>query len=64
MDAIAIIGQSFRLPGDVETDSALWEMLESGRNVMSEWPKSRSTIDTFYHPGPQRDNLVLSASRR
>lgn len=51
MELIAIIGLSFRLPDGVEDVLSFWDMLENGRNVMKEWPRNRTNIDTFYKPG-------------
>ncbi|KAK3385761.1 polyketide synthase PksD [Podospora didyma] len=44
MEPIAIIGLSFRLPDGAEDVSSFWDMLESGRNVMKEWPESRTNL--------------------
>jgi acyl transferase domain-containing protein len=47
MEPVAIVGVSFRLPREVEDEATLWDMLEHGRNAMTEWPKERSNIDAF-----------------
>lgn len=47
MEPIAIVGLSFRLPRDIDNEAGLWDMLEHGRNAMTEWPKERSNIDAF-----------------
>ncbi|KAF1974305.1 polyketide synthase PksD [Bimuria novae-zelandiae CBS 107.79] len=60
MEPIAIIGQSFRLPDGVEDVSSFWDMLEHGRNMMREWPKDRTNIDTFYKPGSGVKNTLYS----
>ncbi|PHH78274.1 hypothetical protein CDD80_7147 [Ophiocordyceps camponoti-rufipedis] len=38
---IAIIGFAFKLPQDVEDPASLWATLEAGKNLATEWPKSR-----------------------
>lgn len=58
MEPIAIIGFSFKLPQGTTDESALWEMLESGRNVMTEWPDTRLTIDSLYDGGSRNQNTV------
>lgn len=58
MEPIAVIGYSFRLPGGVEDALSFWDMLEHGRNMMREWPKSRTNIDTFYKPGSSLKNTA------
>lgn len=58
MEPIAIIGLSFKLPQSAEDESSFWEVLENGRNVMTEWPESRLNIDGFYSPDSTEDNIV------
>ncbi|KAI1452810.1 polyketide synthase PksD [Annulohypoxylon moriforme] len=60
MEPVAIIGFSFRLPQDVEDPSSLWGMLESGRNVMTDWPESRANVDAFSHSASATTNTVKS----
>ncbi|CAI6290866.1 unnamed protein product [Periconia digitata] len=60
MEPIAIIGHSFRLPDGVEDVESLWDMVEHGRNVMKEWPKSRTNVDTYYKPGSTVKNKLYS----
>ncbi|KAI8966135.1 hypothetical protein F5Y11DRAFT_366391 [Daldinia sp. FL1419] len=48
-DDIAIIGLSFKLPQGAEDESSLWDILEQRKNLMTEWPKSRLNIDSFYN---------------
>ncbi|KAI0165413.1 polyketide synthase PksD [Hypoxylon sp. FL1284] len=60
MDPVAIIGFSFRLPQDVEDPSSLWDMLENGRNVMTDWPESRANLDAFYHSASATTNKISS----
>ena len=59
MEPIAIIGLSFKLPQDVKNESSFWEILEKGRNVMTEWPDSRVNVDAFYSSDSTKDNIVL-----
>jgi acyl transferase domain-containing protein len=58
MEPIAVIGLSFKLPDGVEDVSSFWDMLEHGRNVMKEWPRNRTNIDTFYKPGSGQKNTA------
>lgn len=58
MDPIAVVGFSFKFPEAGDSESAFWEVLENGRNVMTEWPKSRSNVDSFYSQGTPKENLV------
>jgi acyl transferase domain-containing protein len=58
MEPIAIVGLSFRLPRDVDNEASLWDMLEHGRNAMTEWPKERSNIDAFCPTAASPDKPV------
>ncbi|KAI1817163.1 hypothetical protein GGS20DRAFT_582671 [Poronia punctata] len=53
---IAIIGVSFKMPQQAEDEDGLWAVLEERRNVMTEWPKTRVNIDTFYDKDPTQPN--------
>jgi len=58
MEPIAVIGFSFKLPQDADDSSSFWEMLEAGRNVMTEWPSSRVNIDAFHNSDASQKNTV------
>jgi Beta-ketoacyl synthase, N-terminal domain len=58
MEPIAIIGLSFKLPQNAEDESSFWDILEKGRNVMTEWPESRVNVDAFYNSDSTKDNIV------
>ncbi|MBD3679853.1 MAG: SDR family NAD(P)-dependent oxidoreductase [Rhodobacteraceae bacterium] len=53
MADIAIIGYAARLPG-AETAAEAWEVIRSGRCVISEVPESRWSSDRFLGTGPGR----------
>lgn len=48
-EPIAIIGSACRLPGDSSSPSRLWQLLREPRDVQSEIPPSRFSVDSFYH---------------
>ncbi|KAK8007839.1 hypothetical protein PG989_001829 [Apiospora arundinis] len=60
MEPIAIVGLSFRLPQGAENEDSLWDILEAGKNVMTEWPESRANLDAFYSPKPSVHNALSS----
>ena len=39
-----------RLPGEVNSASKLWDLLEEGRTGQCNIPSSRFNVDAFYHP--------------
>ncbi|KAG8157435.1 hypothetical protein KVR01_012819 [Diaporthe batatas] len=59
MEPIAVTGFSFRLAQGAEDEASLWDVLESGRNVMTPYPESRlKNIDAFHEADSDaRNNL-------
>ncbi len=57
---IAIIGMGCRFPGDISDPETFWEMLQSGREAISEVPADRWNIDRFYHPDPSHPGTMVS----
>ncbi|KAK3937139.1 hypothetical protein QBC46DRAFT_294875 [Diplogelasinospora grovesii] len=58
MHDIAIVGVSFKMPQDAEDEASFWKILETRKNVMTEWPESRLKIESFYDPeGTGRNKL-------
>ncbi|KAI1113668.1 hypothetical protein F5Y14DRAFT_441759 [Nemania sp. NC0429] len=55
---IAIIGVSFKMPQEAVNEAGLWELLEKGKNVMTEWPTSRVNLESFYDADPTRFNKL------
>jgi len=51
VEPIAIIGIGCRLPGAKDTES-FWHLLRNGVDAITEVPKERWDIDTFYDPKP------------
>src|SRR5450631_4637774 len=49
-EPIAIIGMGCRLPGDVESPRAFWELLNEGGDAIAEVPASRWDMDHYYDP--------------
>ncbi|KAJ2994317.1 hypothetical protein NUW58_g1586 [Xylaria curta] len=48
------------LPQGAEDENSFWDMLVNGKNVMTEWPKSRANIDAFYYPQSKIKNTLSS----
>lgn len=58
MEPVAIIGFSFRLPQGAEDEDTFWDILKTGKNVMTPWPESRVNIDAFYRSNSGLKNTV------
>jgi acyl transferase domain-containing protein len=54
LEPIAIIGFSFRFPQEAISQEGFWRMLVEKRSAMTDWPKERLNVDSFYHPGKGR----------
>ncbi|KAL8352513.1 hypothetical protein RB601_002706 [Gaeumannomyces tritici] len=50
--AIAIVGMSCRMPGNVSSPDEFWELLSRNRSGFSEIPEERFNSASFYHPNP------------
>lgn len=61
-EPIAILGTACRLPGDVKSVQAFWEMLLRGKDCVTEVPYSRFDIDEVYDPDP--NSIGCSYTRR
>ncbi|KAJ3579991.1 hypothetical protein NPX13_g583 [Xylaria arbuscula] len=53
---IAIVGLSFRLPGGVDSEESLWELLEQGNDAWSPVPIERFNESSFHHPNADNPN--------
>ena len=62
LEPIAITGFSFKMPQGAVDEESLWDILERGANVKSEWPADRATADAFYDNGSKRPNTVEYSS--
>ncbi|CAH0050429.1 unnamed protein product [Clonostachys solani] len=60
MEPIAIVGISLKLPQGAEDEASFWDMLEKGRNTVSEWPESRANLEAFYHPETKELNTACT----
>jgi myxalamid-type polyketide synthase MxaC len=52
-EPIAIIGAACRLPGGVRTVEQYWQLLQEGRDAITEVPADRWPIDAYYDADPQ-----------
>ncbi|MFI0483482.1 type I polyketide synthase [Actinomadura sp. 9N215] len=53
-EPIAIIGMACRFPGGARSPQALWNLVASGHDAISEWPTDRGwNTHTHYNPDPE-----------
>lgn len=52
-EPIAIVGCAMRLPGNVNSGEALWNLLDSRLDGRCRVPYDRYNVDAFYGPGKQ-----------
>ncbi|KAL4909664.1 hypothetical protein BDW74DRAFT_42311 [Aspergillus multicolor] len=57
---LAIVGLSFKFPGDGVDAESFWNMIVEGRCAATEFPPDRLNIDAHYHPDSNRlDSLSV-----
>ncbi|KAK1144041.1 Type I Iterative Polyketide synthase (PKS) [Aspergillus melleus] len=54
LESIAIVGYSFRFPGDATDSKAFWKMMMEQRCVTSDTPEDRISIPQWQHPDGRR----------
>ena len=59
-EPIAIIGMACRYPGSVNNVEDFWRLLCNGTDAITEIPKDRWTIDSFYDPDPDAAGKILT----
>lgn len=59
-EPIAIIGMACRYPGGVNSPDDYWKLLSSGVDAITEIPKDRWNIDSFYDPDPDAAGKILT----
>lgn len=64
VEPIAIIGFSLRFPGEASSSEGFWDMLEGGRNAMTEFPADRINLQGHCHPDNSRlDEVRVHTSK-
>ncbi|MEU4312485.1 type I polyketide synthase [Nocardia sp. NPDC024068] len=62
-EPIAIVGMACRYPGDVESPDQLWELVRSGGDTVTEFPRDRGwDVDGLYDPDPDRFGKTYTRS--
>ena len=59
-EPVAIIGMACRFPGHVNNADEFWNLLCTGTDAITEIPKDRWNIDSFYDPDPDAAGKILT----
>lgn len=59
-EPIAIIGMGCRFPGGANSPEAYWDLLNQGRDAITEVPASRWNADQYYDPNPETPGKMIS----
>lgn len=62
-EPFAIVGVSFKLPQHAVDEPSLWKVLEDGESLMTDWPDSRVTLDSFTDGASSGNPNTVCASR-
>ncbi len=60
VEPLAIIGMSCRFPGGANTPEAFWELLQNGRDAITDLPADRWDVAAFYDPNPDAPGKMIS----
>lgn len=58
VEPIAIVGFSFKFPGDADATDSFWSMLMEKRSTATKFPKDRISASSLYHPDSNRRDTV------
>ncbi|HEU4594573.1 MAG TPA: SDR family NAD(P)-dependent oxidoreductase [Pyrinomonadaceae bacterium] len=60
LDGIAVIGMGCRMPGGASGPEEFWAMLRDGVDAISEVPRDRWDVESFYHPDPDHPGTIVT----
>src|SRR5882672_2641011 len=52
-EPIAIIGMGCHFPGGANSPEQYWQLLQTGRDAITEVPPDRWDVEAYYDPNPQ-----------
>ncbi|MEV5873284.1 type I polyketide synthase [Streptomyces sp. NPDC052101] len=62
-EPIAVVGVACRYPGGAASPEALWDLVQEGRDAVSDFPDDRNwNLETLFDPDPDRPNSCTTRS--
>ncbi|GFF58827.1 lovastatin diketide synthase LovF [Aspergillus lentulus] len=60
LEPLAIVGMSWRFPGEANSASGFWDILSNARSAKSRIPEDRFNVDAHYHPSADRNGSIIT----
>lgn len=61
-EPIAVVGIGLKFPQDADTIEGFWDLLTAGRATVTDVPKDRWNVDSYYHPNADRNDTVSTST--
>ncbi|KAB8239753.1 beta-ketoacyl [acyl carrier protein] synthase domain-containing protein [Aspergillus alliaceus] len=60
LEPLAIVGMSWRFPGEAHSANGFWDVLSNGKSTRTRIPADRFKADAYYHPSADRQGSIIT----